>query len=119
MSWILVFLGGGLGSLCRYAISKLCLSYDGFFPLATLISNISASLLLAILVVVFYKKPDLIWLQPLLIIGFCGGFSTFSTFSLENVQLFQQAQYSWLVGNIFISLASCFMLLYAVLTFSK
>ena len=119
MSWILVFLGGGLGSLCRYSISKLCLSYDGFFPLATLISNISASLLLAILVVIFSKKPDLVWLQPLLIIGFCGGFSTFSTFSLENVQLFQQAQYSWLVGNIFISLASCFIVLYAVLTLSK
>ena len=119
MNWLLVFIGGGLGSLARYSISKLCLCYNGAFPIATLISNIAASLILAILLVIFYKKPDLVWIQPLIIIGFCGGFSTFSTFSLENVQLFQQAQYSWLFGNILISLLSCFIVVYAVLSLVK
>ena len=102
----LIFLGGGFGSLSRFAVGKVSLSfYNGEFPLGTLLANTIACLILG--VVVFTLKDKLVdneWIKYLILIGFCGGFSTFSTFSIETVKLFQDGLLLYGILNILISL---------------
>lgn len=106
MTWLWVFLGGGLGSMLRYAISKLAIATFGTspnFPLATLFSNILASGLLAFLLL---QSPGRLSeaQRSFWAIGFCGGFSTFSTFSLENWVLIDQKAWLYLFLNMILSL---------------
>ncbi len=107
MVYLYVFIGGGLGSLARYLVTKVSgqlVSTD--FPIGTFISNMIACALLAILVVGFSsKQSEYTWIQPLLIIGFCGGFSTFSTFSNETFNLFDNGHSLLAILNILLSVA--------------
>jgi CrcB protein len=85
---IAVFVGGGLGSLCRYGLSQWLSSAS--FPWATLAANISACLVLGLVTGYSsrYSWPSA-W-KLLAATGFCGGFSTFSTFSSETFILAQE-----------------------------
>lgn len=107
MNWILVFIGGGMGSILRYFISQH-LVLSKYFPWATLLSNLLATTLLALLLVYLKTGDKPAWLLPLIGVGFCGGFSTFSTFSAENVQLFEQGQWAMLAVNILLSVGAGF-----------
>ncbi|OAV43024.1 fluoride efflux transporter CrcB [Lewinella sp. 4G2] len=96
MPWLLVFLGGGLGSLCRYAISRLlplAELAEGDIPWATLLANALACLLLGVLLALLAKEQLPKELSFLLVTGFCGGFSTFSTFSAELLSLLEAGHY--------------------------
>lgn len=105
MTYVYIFLGGGLGSLARFLTSKMAskmVSTD--FPLGTLISNLIACAVLALLVVLFtQKQQEFEWIQPLLIVGFCGGYSTFSTFGNETFVLMNNGQHFLAILNILIS----------------
>lgn len=105
MQYLLVFIGGGLGSLARFGIGKLSNSfYHGGFPLGTLISNLLACLLMAVVVLSFSMKSHYSeWIQPFILIGFCGGFSTFSTFGNETFELLDSGQHVLAITNILLS----------------
>jgi fluoride exporter len=86
---ILVFIGGGIGSVARYGIgSFFSRLMNGVFPWGTFAINIAASFVLGLLAGFFILRQGEYETQRLLIgVGFCGGFSTFSTFTLELFQM--------------------------------
>ena len=81
----LVFVGGGLGSSLRYIFAKYLNSYDTGIPYGTFAANILGSLLIGIILGLALKNETLSQNTVLfLATGFCGGFTTFSTFAYEN-----------------------------------
>lgn len=89
MSWLLVALGGGAGAAARFGVSQALAGRDGF-PWATFAINVVGSLLLGILMGAFPSAEEAWRVRALLAVGFCGGFTTFSTFSYETLVLFQR-----------------------------
>jgi CrcB protein len=108
-SVLLVFLGGGLGSVMRYLLSKWINSFSNHpFPFGTLVVNILACLILGFIIgLADYKQiispsTRLFWT-----VGVCGGFSTFSTFSNETLYLIQNGLTVTLALYISLSLLLC------------
>jgi len=106
-AFLFVFIGGGLGSICRYGIARLLQAQQLDFPLATFIANALACIVLGALVGISLKGDmsstnKLLWMT-----GFCGGFSTFSTFSSETFQLLQAGNYGYALANIGLSIMVC------------
>ncbi len=88
---VLVGIGGAIGSVLRYLTAMVVQKYyASVFPLATLLTNLIGCFLIGIIVGWLTKNQmadsNLKWL---LVTGFCGGYTTFSAFGLENVSLFQ------------------------------
>jgi CrcB protein len=111
---LFVFLGGGLGSLARLGISEVVkANFKSSFPIATLCSNLISCFILALVVGIFQEKIGAnAALKTLIIVGFCGGFSTFSTFSFETVELMRSGNMMMAIANILISLTACVGLIY-------
>ena len=82
---LLVFVGGGFGSVARYIIGKYLNNVENAIPYGTFFVNILGSLLIGIILGLAIKNDTLSSNQTLfLATGFCGGFTTFSTFAYEN-----------------------------------
>ena len=113
---LLVFLGGGLGSLARYGISKIVMAnFQTNFPLATFLANSISCIILAITVFYFQPKYSIDNSTKLFIAsGVCGGFSTFSTFSFETFELFKTGYTLLAVANILLSMLVCLGLIYFI-----
>lgn len=92
---LLVFLGGGVGSVLRYWVGKLFQGPLGTFPTGTMTVNVVGSLLIGVLVGYGLKNGGLSEPQTLLLVtGFCGGFTTFSAFALENQTFLKAGDYT-------------------------
>jgi len=105
---LFIFLGGGLGSCCRYLISVWLKPLSNFLPFGTLTANILSCIVLGMGVSLFasrFAQQDA--LKVMILVGFCGGFSTFSTFSNESFQFLKNGQTSNLALYILVSLILC------------
>lgn len=116
MKLIVIFLGGGLGSMLRYITSLSAQSLTDKFPLGTLLSNLIACSILALVVVSMksmVQQKELLYL--FLVVGLCGGYSTFSTFSLETFKLFENGYFIAAVSNILMNIAFCIGIIWFVM----
>jgi CrcB protein len=105
--FLLVFVGGGLGSIARFMTGKLYQQWQPAFPLATLTANFLSCVVFGLVVIIGLQKVNLSpTLKLLLITGFCGGFSTYSSFTFETVELFKSGHN----GLAFINIVANFAL---------
>ncbi len=109
MAFLFVALGGAVGAMGRYAISLIPIKIE--FPLLTLIINIIGAVLIGFIVGITSKHRvsdnSILFLKT----GICGGFTTFSTFSLEAYNLFGEKQY--MLGSLYVVL-SCIGCMFGV-----
>ncbi len=104
-----IAIGGAAGSVLRYGVSQGIHALVGRgFPWGTLVVNSLGSLLIGFLFVYLVERLAVSEvLRAALFIGLLGGFTTFSTFSLETLVLIEEASYFKAVVNIFISVVLC------------
>lgn len=106
MSYIMVFIGGGIGAVLRYIVTFLSNKFLGAeYPYGTFIINIIGSLFLGFILVIAANKTETINpnLVVFLTIGIAGGFTTFSTFSYESLVLIKKGQILSSMGYLFLS----------------
>jgi CrcB protein len=111
---IAVFVGGGLGSVLRFLINKIEIVSENNFPHSTFISNFLGCLILGLVLGYFIKNenPNSI-LFVFLTVGLCGGFTTFSSFSSESLQLIQNGEIfiflAYLLGSLIVGIVSVYV----------
>jgi len=110
MSYVFVTVGGGLGALARYVLSTWVHGLTGAaFPWGTLAVNGIGSFVIGLVMVLSVDRglisPDV---RLLLTTGFCGGLTTFSTFSYETLSLLRAEQWAWAGANTLANVALCF-----------
>jgi len=106
-----VFIGGGVGSVTRWLISAKYNSANLAIPIGTLTANLIGAFIIGLTFALFsrFSHVDPIW-KLLITTGFCGGLTTFSTFSYEVVMLMQEGRLAWAGLNILINLAGSFLM---------
>ena len=99
---LLVGLGGAVGAMLRYGVTLLCNSLNWSSNLGTFLVNIAGSFAMGLLVSCCGQSP---WLL-MATVGICGGFTTFSTFSMQSVTLLQQGRYGvaalYILGTVLV-----------------
>lgn len=118
---LLIFLGGGLGSLTRFFLGKTIQERAGAdFPVGTLGVNVAASLVLGFFIgLVEAKNLANPAFRALVAVGFCGGFSTFSTFANDNVLLLLDQRPWAALLNIALSVTLCIVATFGGLWLGK
>lgn len=115
-----IFVGGGLGSLARVGVSFAGANmFDTKFPIGTLFANLLSVIVLGLVVGVFSHKFQSESVKALILLGFCGGFSTFSTFSYETFNLMKTGYFWMAVANVFISVIAGLLILYFLIQKGK
>ena len=117
--FLLVFIGGGFGSGLRYIIGKYLNSSETGIPYGTFAANIIGSLLIGVILGLAAKNDALSQNQTLLLAtGFCGGFTTFSTFAYENHMFLKSGDFTsfaiYTIGSFIVGFLAVFLGLHLV-----
>jgi CrcB protein len=93
---------GLVGVFARYGLDRWLIQ-SSQFPWATLLTNAGGCFLAGLLVSFFEKTPHLQNLQVVLLVGFCGGFTTFSSYAIQCLSLWEKQKNSWALLYFFLS----------------
>ena len=118
-SFLLVFLGGGLGSALRYLVASAMNQYSKVLPFGTFTVNIIGCLLIGMILGYAQRENTLTSNQTLLLAtGFCGGFTTFSAFANENLELIKNGEIFnfsvYTIGSILVGVLAVFIGFYLI-----
>ena len=110
MPYLVVALGSALGGLLRYAISRAMIPVGAGFPTGTLLINILGSFVIGFfgtLTLQTGKYPASDNIRLFVMVGICGGFTTFSSFSLQTLDLMRSGAWSRALANVLLSVLLC------------
>jgi len=113
LAYLWVAIGGAVGSMARFGLGNFV--YDktgGSFPWGTLVVNVSGSFVIGILGALTSSEGKMtsqsrVFATQLLITGVCGGYTTFSSFSLQTLNLLRDREWFYAGGNILLSVVLC------------
>ena len=123
LEYVLIAVGSAIGGIIRFWISGMIENRVGQeFPCGTLVVNISGSFAIGFFMAVASDEERWIRIphfRNFFTVGLCGGYTTFSSFSLQTLQLVQE--YRWLLagGNVALSLVLCFVFVWAGFALGK
>jgi len=115
MKYLLILAGGGAGSLLRYVAGTAIMARFGSrFPLGTLVINVSGSFVIGLLMTLFAERAlPQTNLRPLLVVGFLGGYTTFSSFEWESYAAIREGGFFLgllnLVGSVVLGYAAVWL----------
>lgn len=114
-TYLWIATGGALGSVARFWLNGIIstrLAVGGTFPLGTLVVNVGGSLIIGVLAALTIPEGKMsseerAFVTQFLMIGVCGGFTTFSSFSLQTITLIRDREWLYAGGNVLLSVALC------------
>jgi CrcB protein len=111
LAYLWIAIGSALGGMARYACSRaVALRYGETFPWGTLMVNVTGSLIIGFIAALTGPDSRLV-VSPntrnFLMVGLCGGYTTFSSFSLQTLELVRNRDFGEAFGNILLSVAAC------------
>lgn len=117
LTYLWIAIGGALGSIARYACSSaVAHSFGETFPWGTLLVNVAGSFVIGFFATM--TGPDGRWILPpdarlFVTVGVCGGYTTFSSFSLQTLSLMRGGEFAAAFGNVLGSVALCLISVWA------
>jgi fluoride exporter len=113
MNYLWVGIGSALGGIARYWCSGVVAMWTGeWFPWGTLIVNVSGSFIIGLMAALsavegpFLIRPEL---RIFVMVGICGGYTTFSSFSLQTFELIREREWLWAGANCVLSVVLCML----------
>lgn len=111
LTYLWIAIGSALGGMARYGASRaIALRYGETFPWGTLAVNIVGSLVIGFVAALSAPESRIIVspsARQFIMVGLCGGFTTFSSFSLQTLELIRNRDFGEAFGNILLSVAAC------------
>jgi CrcB protein len=117
MTYLWIGIGGALGSVARFWLNGIVsekLAAGATFPLGTLVVNAAGSLIIGLLAALVMPEGRMssegrAFVTQFFMVGICGGFTTFSSFSLQTLTLIREREWLYAGGNVLLSVALCLL----------